>query len=168
MAGRQTKSERAPDVGRTAAHAGLNGMPDDGYKTNTVHASLDRPAEVAPELLDYLSSRLSRSGLEYAQQPVEVCGGWETYTYSFQLKNDGELPEPYTKPLILRAYSCCEGLPRARYEFAVQHYLGEFKYPLPGSLLLEEDCSYFGGPFLVSRQVEGPTLLRSALDKPSR
>ncbi len=95
-----------------------------------------------------------------------MCGGWETYTYSFQLKNDGELPEPYTKPLILRAYSCCEGLPRARYEFAVQHYLGEFKYPLPGSLLLEEDCSYFGGPFLVSRQVEGPTLLRSALDKP--
>jgi len=166
MALRQTKSERAPGVARTTGHAGPEGIPDDGHKTNTIRACLDRPAEVAAVLLDYLSSRLNRSGLEYAQQPVEVCGGWETYTYSFQLKNDAGLPESYTRPLILRAYSCCEGLPRARYEFAVQDCLAELNYPLPASLLLEEDCSYFGGPFLVSRRIEGPTLLRSALDKP--
>src|ERR1700722_17278601 len=99
MAVRQTKSERAPDAGRTTARAGLKGIPHDGYGSNTVRASLDCPAEVAAALLDYLSSRLNCSGLEYAQQPAEVCGGWETYTYSFLLKKNAGLPESYTRPL---------------------------------------------------------------------
>jgi aminoglycoside phosphotransferase (APT) family kinase protein len=127
---------------------------------------LRSPAEVAATLADCLGRRLHCTGLDFLQPPVEVSGGWETYTYSFQLKAHPALPKAYAQPLILRAYSCCEGLDRSRYEFAVQRHLGGIGYPVPGHLFLEESCDYFGGPFLVSPWIQGPTLLRSALDKP--
>src|ERR1700693_3922187 len=88
------------------------------------------PAEVATTLADYLGGRLNCTELEFLQPPAEVCGGWETFSYFFQLKRHPALPESYTRPLTLRAYSCRKGLDRARYEFAVQRHLGGLGYPV--------------------------------------
>jgi aminoglycoside phosphotransferase (APT) family kinase protein len=120
---------------------------------------------VAPAFADYMSWRLDCPGLAYAQHPVELPGGWETYTYALQFRAQVALPKPYTQPLVLRIYSCCAGLERARYEFGVQQHLGTLGYPILGHLLLEEDCDYFGGPFLVAPRVTGGTLLDSMLGK---
>src|SRR5258708_40112902 len=110
MAQRQAHPEQA--VGGT-----LDARPwFDGVGEGPVPAAHSRPARadcadaVATVFADYISRRLNCSGLEYVQRPTELSGGWETYTYALQFQRHAALPEPFTRPLILRIYSCRAGL----------------------------------------------------------
>src|SRR5205823_6341734 len=60
------------------------------------------------------------------------------------------------------------GLPRARHEFAVQRHLRGLGYPVPEPVLLEEDCTRFGGPFLLGERVAGLTYVEHLLRRPWR
>jgi aminoglycoside phosphotransferase (APT) family kinase protein len=110
-------------------------------------------------LVDYLEPRLGVDSLRFAEPPAEVPHGWETYVYRFRLQAAGRLPASLARPLILRIYASPQGVPRARREFAVQRHLHLRGYGVPEPLLLEEDCTRFGGPFMLMECIPGETLL---------
>jgi aminoglycoside phosphotransferase (APT) family kinase protein len=122
----------------------------------------DVVADVSTLLLDYLKTRLGVTDLYFTEPPTLIPDGWETYIYRFQLAGNGLTPE-LARPLILRVYSCWQGLNRLRHEFAVQKYLHERGYPAPRPLIFEKDDSWFGGPFLVMEMIPGRTLLADLL-----
>ena len=112
-------------------------------------------SEVALLLGNYLSKRWNTNGLTYVKWPTEHADGWETYTYSFQIQSAKSLPADYCGPLILRIYPNRDGIPRARHEVAVLHHLCKTEFPVTKPLLLEDNCRYFGGPFLVRKEAPG-------------
>jgi aminoglycoside phosphotransferase (APT) family kinase protein len=114
---------------------------------------------VDTRLSAYFAARFGMSRVEFAEPPALVPDGWEAYVYRFRLRPDGGLPGRFDRPLILRLYAGPQGLPRARREFAAQGHAFRSGYPVPEPLLLEENCDFLGGPFLVMEQVQGETLL---------
>jgi aminoglycoside phosphotransferase (APT) family kinase protein len=131
-------------------------------------ASLVSQPPVADRLVEYLQTRLGVPSLRYAEEPVAITHGWETYIYRFRLEPTLGLPSRFAGRLILRAYSCGHGLTRARHEFAAQEHVLRLGYPAPQPLLLEEDGAWFGGPFLVMDYLPGQTLLDVLLARPWR
>ena len=123
-------------------------------------------SEVALLMGNYLSKRWNTNGLTYVKLPTELADGWETYTYSFQVQSPKPLPAACCRPLILRVYPNREGVPRAHHEFAVLSHLNKTEFPVTEPLLLEDNCRYFGGPFLVRKEAPGDTLLRAMLGRP--
>jgi aminoglycoside phosphotransferase (APT) family kinase protein len=130
--------------------------------------SLYGPTAVASKLLGYLGDRLGRSDLRFAEEPEQVNDGWETFLYRFRLQADGGIPEPFTRPLVLRLYSNSKGLPRLRHEFAAQQHMGRVGYPVANPLLLEEKESPLGGPFMIMERAPGQTFLDYMLRHPWR
>jgi aminoglycoside phosphotransferase (APT) family kinase protein len=126
------------------------------------------PQDIAEQLLEYLADYLGIQDLSYACSPTEYPDGWETYSYTFQLRAGRALPAEFAKPLVIRLYASPEGLPRARYEVAVERQGFAQGFPLPQTLLLEEDCRLLGGPFVIRVQAPGRTLLQAMLKQPWR
>ena len=123
---------------------------------------------VAAGLLAYLKPRLAPAVLEYAEPPVHIPNGWETYTYRLQLRDTPWLAPAFRRPLILHIYASPRGVPRGRHEFAVQRHLHQLGYPVPEPIVLEESCELFGGPFLLFEQAPGRTLFETLLYQPWR
>jgi aminoglycoside phosphotransferase (APT) family kinase protein len=122
---------------------------------------------VAEALHHYLAAALDLPSLSFLEPPIEVCDGWEAYSYRFQLQTGRRaLLRGLTGPLVLRIYSSPRGLPRIQREFTVQQHLFARGYPVAEPVLLEENCSCFGGPFLIMRHVGGRSLFRYLLNKP--
>jgi aminoglycoside phosphotransferase (APT) family kinase protein len=113
---------------------------------------------VAASLRDYLRLRLEVTDLQYVQPPAPNNEGWETFIYRFQLRGC-HLPEEFKRPLVLRAYSSLQGLPRLLHEAAVQRHMRERGYPAPLPLLVEESDDPLGGPFMIMELLPGRTLL---------
>jgi aminoglycoside phosphotransferase (APT) family kinase protein len=131
-------------------------------------ANLASARDVARILLRYFKTRLGVRSLAFAKAPIACTGGWETYTYHFQLKSPELQESPFAQPLTVRIYSGPPGLPRAQREFQVQRHMWERNYPVAEPFLVEEEKDYFGGPFLVMTRVLGTTLLRALLRRPRR
>jgi aminoglycoside phosphotransferase (APT) family kinase protein len=127
-----------------------------------------RAAPITSVLLEYLQWQLGIRELRYIRAPEPNNDGWETFIYRFQLGARPGLPPEFTVPLILRIYASAQGLPRLQHEFAVQEYVAARGYPVARVLLWEEDCSRFGGPFLIMQCVSGETLLEAMLHQPWR
>ena len=115
--------------------------------------------EVGAILATYLQGRLVAGKLLCAEGPTEVPQGWEAYTYRFRLEADKRLPPPFAQPLCLRAYENPQARLRARQGFAALAHMRTLSYPVPEPLLLEEDCQFFGGPFIIMPWLSGVTLL---------
>jgi aminoglycoside phosphotransferase (APT) family kinase protein len=115
--------------------------------------------DVSKGFLHYLMERYRDVCLRFSEGPVYIPNGWETHTYAFRLKTADGLPSELRGPLVVRIYSSSQGLPRARHEFEVQQHLVKRGFPAPFPAFLEEDCTLFGGPFLVMEQVQGWTLV---------
>lgn len=124
-------------------------------------------SDVAMMLAGYLSERLG-ANLAYSRSPEQFADGWETHTYAFQFQTGSALAPVFDRPLVLRIYPSRECLGRARHEFAVLRHLFGLGFPVTEPLLLEEDCRYFGGPFLIRAEAPGDTLLRAMLRRPRR
>ena len=125
-----------------------------------------RSTEVATALCDYLSLRLQLPDLCYEQSPVELPDGWEAYTYRLRFHKTPALPVQFDHALIARIYASPQGRPRAAHEFAVLGHMAGLGYPVPRPVLLEEDSSLFGGPFLIMEEIPGRTLYDAMLYRP--
>jgi aminoglycoside phosphotransferase (APT) family kinase protein len=130
----------------------------------------DGPAApaVTSVFLRHLESRLGVRGLGYAEEPVLIPDGWETYIYRFRLASAVALPPKWARPLVLRVYACIEGLPRLRHEYVAQQCMARHGYPVARPLLLEGDAHLLGGPFMVMQAIPGRTLLDLMLWRPWR
>jgi aminoglycoside phosphotransferase (APT) family kinase protein len=122
---------------------------------------------VALTLARYLRSRLGLKDVVFAEPPLLIPDGWEAYIYRFRLGPASSPPAALDRPLILRVYAGAGGLPRARREYAAQRRARRLGYPAPDPALLEEDCGWFGGPFLLMERVEGTTLLERLRSHPA-
>ncbi len=127
-----------------------------------------KAGKVGTKLLRYLRKTFKNAYLQFSELPHSIDNGWETHTYLFTLETTPFLAKPLTMPLVLRIYSSREGLPRARHETAVQNHLKDLRYPVCRILLLEEDCSLFGGPFLIMERALGQTLVQFLSSHPLR
>jgi aminoglycoside phosphotransferase (APT) family kinase protein len=113
------------------------------------------PAAVATTLLGYLRRRWQANKLAYLTSPQTIPHGWETYTFWFELRPCAGVPKEFHGPLVLRIYASSVGLANARRESRAENYLRPLGFPVVNCLLLEEDASIFGGPFLISEKAEG-------------
>jgi aminoglycoside phosphotransferase (APT) family kinase protein len=114
--------------------------------------------DVARALVSYFRQRLGGRDLALVQGPDEVTTGWETYIYRFRLRGDA-LPTALNRPLVVRLYHGPGGIPRACREFAVLSHVYRAGHAVPEPVLIEADCRYLGGPFLVMEDVPGETLV---------
>ena len=133
-------------------------MPAQGEEAMSQGIRSVRTSVLAP-LFDYLHARFPLGSFTFAQAPVAVTNGWETYIYRFRLASSASLPDALDRPLVLRIYSNCKALPRARREFDALTYLHHLSYPVPEPILFEKNPRWFGGPFLLMEQVPGLPLL---------
>src|SRR5262249_30985777 len=106
-----------------------------------------------------ISDIMPQTDKRCAEGPTEVPQGWEAYTYRFRLEANERLPPPFARPLCLRAYESSQALPRARQGFAALAHMRTLSYSVPEPLLFEEDCRFFGGPFILTPWLSGVTLL---------
>jgi aminoglycoside phosphotransferase (APT) family kinase protein len=137
-----------------------------GEATNPESARHKCPAKIESILRDYLKHRLRTARLAFDEPPTLFPDGWETYTYRFRIRSNASLLQRFRVPLVLRVFSCQKGLARARHEFAVQHYLRQYDYPVAEPLILESACDFFGGPFLIRQEIPGRTLLSTLQEEP--
>src|SRR5947209_4881145 len=101
-------------------------------------ATLCAEPAVGRDFLVYLERRLGIRQLSFAEEPMPIPDGWETYIYRFQLASRGPLPIAWRGPLILRIYPNEKGLPHLRHEFEAQSFMHRLSYPVAKPLLLEE------------------------------
>ncbi len=120
-------------------------------------------AALGTGLLDYLRRRLGVGELVYAEPPEPRPDGWETHVFRFRLTSRSPLPPPYNGPLVVRAYTTPNALPRIRRESGVERYVDRLGYPVSRLLFVEEDPSLFGGPFMLMECAPGQTLLEVML-----
>ncbi|MFW9845541.1 MAG: phosphotransferase family protein [Candidatus Thorarchaeota archaeon] len=88
-------------------------------------------------------------------QLVEITDGWETEVFSFDIKNSSGHVE---EKVVLRMYSGPHAVNKARKEFSLLKHLYEASYPVPRVLLVEEESSHLGRPFLIMERVEGNSM----------
>ncbi len=109
---------------------------------------------LGPALLHELRSRLGEQGLEFAEPPQPVSGGFDTRIYGFALAG---APPGFEGRLILRLYRAGEAF-RAQSEGAVQEAVRGTGFPVP-RLLLTIESDALGGPALVMERAPGATML---------
>ncbi|MFL5244616.1 MAG: phosphotransferase [Gemmataceae bacterium] len=116
-------------------------------------------ADVSEALLGYLTQRHGDKSIRFCDRPAYIPNGWETHTYAFRVEAADHQPQELRGPLVIRIYSSPQGLPRAWHEFEIQRHLIADGFPAPAAKVLEEDCTLFGGPFLIMEQVQGLSLV---------
>jgi aminoglycoside phosphotransferase (APT) family kinase protein len=129
-------------------------------------ASVRTPSEIAAELLRYLENQFSLGELYFSQDLAPISDGWETYVYHFQLQCAKPLPSEWRGPLTLRLFDGEGGRARSQHAFRVQSLMKRLDYPVPTTLCFEPKTTVLGGPFIIMRQICGPTYLQALLDHP--
>ncbi len=112
---------------------------------------------MAESLLAYLRKELANAALSYADAPVRLPGGNETFIYAFRLLG---VPAQLSGPLILRAYR--EGYARpdqARFEAAVQNAIAGLGYPAARVFVTAPEPDVLGTPFIIMQRLPGTLLL---------
>ena len=111
--------------------------------------------EIAARLLQYLSARLGRANLAYAEPIQSVSGGFDTAIFGFAMEG---APADARGRLILRLGREGSYPPRFALEAMTQNALADMGYPVPRALLVETDAALLGGPFIVMQRVSGRPL----------
>lgn len=114
------------------------------------------PDEIRSRLIEYL-------GMPAIDGVAAISDGWETEVHRFDLHGkDG-----VDRRMILRVYPGeADVAQRAALEFRVMDQLGQDGFPVPMVLALEQDRSWFGGPFLIMERISGPQLGRVYREAP--
>ena len=117
---------------------------------------------MAAQLLRELRRQIGESSIEFKEPPRRILGGFEAFTYSFELVvGQGDL----SGPLILRLFPETSDAARGRKEAAFQNALHSLDYPAP-RVVFNSDAGIGGLPFNLMKRVPGsPTLAGMALDQ---
>src|SRR4051794_13670499 len=113
---------------------------------------------VARNFLAYLEQRLQVKQLYFAEKPLQIPDGWETYIFRFRLGSRTPLPAKWRRRLILRIHPSTQGLAHLRHEHDVQVHMKQLGYPAAPPLLLDESPALYDGPFLIMEWLPGRPL----------
>ncbi|MGH7346472.1 MAG: phosphotransferase family protein, partial [Candidatus Rokuibacteriota bacterium] len=111
--------------------------------------------ELDPRLRDHLRNALREPGLEFAEPPTRLTGGFDTRIFAFRLAG---APPAFAGPLILRLLDAHHDPARALHERATQNALVDLGYPAPRVLLASADPTPLGGAFLIMERLPGQPL----------
>ena len=117
-------------------------------------------SEIAQALIAYLRAKLGEPGLDYAESPTRVSGGFDTRIFAFRLSG---APSAYAGPLILRVLGPHDQPARALREAVTQNTVAGLGYPVPRVLLASADLAPLGGAFLVMERMPGKVLTEAGL-----
>jgi aminoglycoside phosphotransferase (APT) family kinase protein len=122
--------------------------------------------DVAGRLLAHLRADLGQPGLEYAETPTAITGGYDTAVFSFRLRamSPGAaaampLPPQWTQPLILRLLGPHHDPRRAIREQVIQDTVADMGYPAPRALVASADAGTLGGGFVIMQRLRGRPML---------
>ena len=102
----------------------------------------------------YLEGRMSDREDLYVSGLAEITDGWETEIYSFNAESSKDGKKSIEK-LVLRMYSGPWASQKARKEFGILKRFLKAGYPVPEVLLIEEDSTHLGRPFIIMQRIEG-------------
>src|SRR5262249_12720307 len=111
---------------------------------------------LAQRLVDYLRADLREPGLQYAEPPAAISGGYDTQGFGFRLQS---AHEEWSRPLILRVLGSQHDPRRALREAVVQNTVATLGYPAPRVLVASADAVALGGAFLVMERLAGRPML---------
>jgi aminoglycoside phosphotransferase (APT) family kinase protein len=115
-----------------------------------------RKDEVERGLADYLRKSLGVPGLDFAEPPAPLGGGFDTEIYAFRLRR---APAGFDGPLVLRVLRAHHDPARVLREAATQNTLAAQGYPAPRVLLATADPAPLGAAFAIMPRAPGVPLL---------
>jgi len=119
-----------------------------------------RADELARGLVAHLRRALSAPGVELAEGPTPIGGGFDTEILALRLRG---VPSAWAGPLVLRVLRPHHDPVRVLREEATQNVLADLGYPAPRVLLATRDAAPLGAPFLVMTQLPGGPLMERPL-----
>jgi aminoglycoside phosphotransferase (APT) family kinase protein len=110
--------------------------------------------DIAEPLLVWLREQIG-SGVDYAEPPESIAGGFDTQIWGFRLR--GADP-PWDAALIARVFRD-GGIGQARFDAAVMRAVSDQGYPSPPIAAACLDTAPLGNAFIVMRRAEGVPML---------
>ncbi len=111
--------------------------------------------ELEARFRDHLRQALVEPGLEFAERPTPITGGFDTRIFAFRLAG---VPPAFAGPLILRLLDGHSDPSRVLRERAIQNALVELGYPAPRVLRASAEATPLGGAFLIMDRLAGKPL----------
>src|SRR5919106_2803990 len=117
---------------------------------------MSRVEEIARGLVDHLRAALAQPGLELAEPPAPLSGGFDTEIYAVRLRR---APAGFAVPLVLRVLRPHHDPAMVLREQAIQNAVAEQGYPTPRVLHVSVDAAPLGAPFMLMERLPGAPLL---------
>jgi aminoglycoside phosphotransferase (APT) family kinase protein len=121
---------------------------------------MTRADELARGLVAHLRRSLGAPGLELAEGPTPLGGGFDTEILALRLRG---APSAWAGPLVLRVLQPHHDPGRVLREEATQNAVADLGYPAPRVLLATRDAAPLGAPFLVMTRLPGGPLMERPL-----
>jgi aminoglycoside phosphotransferase (APT) family kinase protein len=121
---------------------------------------MTRADDLARGLVAHLRRALAEPGLELAEGPTPLGGGFDTEILALRLRG---APPAWAGPLVLRILRPHHDPARVLREEATQNVLADLGYPAPRVLLATRDVAPIGAPFLVMTRLPGGPLMERPL-----
>ncbi|MHA2038712.1 MAG: phosphotransferase family protein [Promethearchaeota archaeon] len=121
------------------------------------------PEEITGKLIAYLREELHDPTIDYSSPLTHLKGGFETFMYSFKLKN---VKKELNQPLVLRLYPEHYGPDNAVWEGTIQNTLAGEGYPVPKAQLICTDKSILGGSFIIMEFLSGRPMMSASNNVP--
>jgi aminoglycoside phosphotransferase (APT) family kinase protein len=115
-----------------------------------------RADDVARGLLEHLRAVLGQPGLELAETPAPLTGGFDTEIYTVRPRGAAA---GFTGPLILRVLRAHHDPALVLREHAIQNAVAEQGYPAPRVVHASVDPAPIGAPFLLMTRLPGRPLI---------
>jgi len=116
---------------------------------------IDDPGALGTRLLEHLQAVFDRPGLELAEPPSPLSGGFDTRIFAFRLTGASAA---LSGPLILRVLGQRADPMRVLREGEVQNAVAALGYPAPRVVAAATDPAILGGAFLVMERLPGRVL----------
>jgi aminoglycoside phosphotransferase (APT) family kinase protein len=118
------------------------------------------PVSVGVALTSFVTGRLGVADVRIAETPAQVPHGWDTHTYFFRLEGP-DLPDEWTRPLVLRLYADADQQQRAETDVAIQRFVSDRGFPAARPLAFVGAGNPFGAPFMIMERLPGRTMVHA-------
>ena len=123
-------------------------------------APVSRAGEIGRGLVRHLRATLEAPGLELAEPPTPLTGGFDTEIFALRLR---EAPPAWSGALVLRLLRAHHDPAMVLREQATQNTVSDLGYPAPRVRLASIDPTLLGAPFVLMDRLPGIPLMAAGL-----